>query len=115
MKETIVARQSKIGTGLFTLKSIKKGSAILQLKGRIIAANILYKIGGKVADNSFRFGPETYLSPEGELGAYINHSCEPNSGIRNVKGKLRIFAIKDIEQDTELTFDYSTILGNDDI
>ena len=35
----------------------------------------------------------------------MNHSCNPNTGI---KGKVRFYAIKNIYKDEEITFDYST-------
>jgi SET domain-containing protein len=38
-------------------------------------------------------------------GWYINHSCSPNSGIKN---SVNIVAMKNIGRDEEVTFDYST-------
>ena len=39
----------------------------------------------------------------------INHSCDPNAGI---KGENELFAIKDIGIGDEITFDYSTVVGS---
>ncbi len=53
----------------------------------------------------------------GNLGRYVNHSCEPNMRVEkwNVLGETRVgfFAIHDISKGTELTIDYqfSTIAG----
>eukprot|EP01043_Picozoa_sp_COSAG02_P017031 COSAG02_NODE_763_length_17431_cov_18.031502_5_plen_1607_part_00 len=53
----------------------------------------------------------------GNLGRYVNHSCEPNMRVEkwNVLGETRVgfFATKDISKGTELTIDYqfSTIAG----
>ena len=38
-------------------------------------------------------------------GLYINHSCNPNSGIKN---SVKIVAMKNIRRGEEVTFDYST-------
>lgn len=47
---------------------------------------------------------------KGNIAWFINHSCEPNCITQkwNVLGELGvgIFALKDIEFDEELTFDY---------
>lgn len=41
---------------------------------------------------------------------YINHSCEPNVGM---KGEDKFIAMRDIEREEELTIDYSMIDDND--
>ena len=50
-----------------------------------------------------------------EAGAYLNHSCEPNAGIRKTNQQLFLFAAKPIAAEKEIVIDYSTILGDDDI
>lgn len=48
---------------------------------------------------------------QGNLGRFINHSCEPNCETQKwvVEGELAIglFALRDIPVGTELTFDYN--------
>ncbi len=38
---------------------------------------------------------------------FFNHSCEPNAGI---KGQIFLVAMRDIEPDEEVTFDYAMCL-----
>jgi len=45
-----------------------------------------------------------YLRPETAYAYYLNHSCNPNSGIRD---KVIIVAMRDIERGEEITLDYS--------
>ena len=56
----------------------------------------------------------TYIDPAyiGNVGRFINHSCDPNLlmvtvRVNNTIPKLALFARTDIEADTELTFDYA--------
>lgn len=76
---------------------------------------IVWDRGGTFADNCYRFGPETYLDPGDHAGRYVNHSCEPNAGVGKYNNQLFLFAASDISPGCEITFDYSTILGDDDI
>ncbi|MGD0577135.1 MAG: SET domain-containing protein-lysine N-methyltransferase, partial [Candidatus Staskawiczbacteria bacterium] len=43
-------------------------------------------------------------------GRFLNHSCDPNCG---VKGKFQIVAMRDIENGEELTFDYEMTEDSD--
>lgn len=108
-------RNSYHGQGLFTSKAIPKGKILFTIKGKVLDADLVTKLGGKLADNCLRFGPNTYLSPENEIARFINHSCSPNAGIRKVKNHLELIAITSIKTGEEITFDYSTTLAWDDI
>ena len=44
-------------------------------------------------------------------GDYVNHSCEPNAGLR---GQIFLVAMRDIIQDEEITFDYAMALSDPD-
>ena len=39
---------------------------------------------------------------------FFNHSCEPNSGFR---GQIFLVAMRDIEKDEEITFDYAMVVS----
>jgi SET domain-containing protein len=57
-------------------------------------------------DNNEVIDPTFY----GNIARFINHSCEPNCQTQkwNVLGEIMvgIFALKDIKENEELTFDY---------
>ncbi|HWH51665.1 MAG TPA: SET domain-containing protein-lysine N-methyltransferase [Gemmatimonadaceae bacterium] len=103
------------GLGLFAARAYRAGDDILRLAGRIVHYELLWERGGTFADNCIRFGPNTYLDPADHPGRYINHSCEPNAAIRKERNQLFVFAIARIRRGAELTFDYSTTIGDDDI
>ncbi len=107
--------KSKNGKGIFTATPIKKDKTIFEIKGKIIHYTKTFKTKGAYVNNTFRFNDEHYLSPQGQIGDYLNHSCAPNSKVVKKRQKLYIVALKDIKPNKEILIDYSTILANDDI
>ncbi len=105
----IVVRPSKIhAVGVFTTAPIRKGTRVVEYVGpRLTAeeANCLY-------DGA----PRTYLYGLGDgkiiidgegIGAYLNHSCDPNCEVDEIKDRVWIRAIRDIGSGEELLWDYN--------
>lgn len=112
----VVVRTARIGQGLFAAKTYAPNQTIIKIAGRVVDAGVLWKRRGSIfAANCYRFGPETYLDPGDDPSRYVNHSCEPNAGVRKHNNQLFLFAAKPIGPGREIFFDYSTLLGDDDI
>jgi len=111
----VVTKTARNGRGLFATRAFRPTKDILHIIGRIYDADVLWDRGGKFADNCYRFGPETYLDPGDGDGKWVNHSCDPNAAIRKQNNRLFLFAARSISAGEELTIDYATILGDDDI
>lgn len=95
----------KIGLedGLFAKKTIRKGTIILKIWGKILRFHDTIRLKHK----------ESYCL-QVERDKYIalhfpvflsNHSCNPNCGINE---NLEFFALRDIEPGEEMRWDYST-------
>jgi len=112
---SLIVAPVRNGLGLRAAVGFRPNRTIIKIVGRVVDAGILWDRGGTFADNCFRFGPETYLDPGNEAGRYLNHSCEPNAGIRKNRNQLFLFAARAISRGDEIAIDYSTILGDDDI
>ncbi|CAD8059228.1 unnamed protein product [Paramecium sonneborni] len=106
------------GMGLFAGERIQKGQFIMQYVGEIFQINSAF---GRRRVQEYSKSTCTYLmklnnqevidpTSKGNLARFINHSCEPNCITEkwNVLGEvcIGIFAIRDINEDEELTFDY---------
>src|SRR3954468_13155498 len=105
------------GLGIVTAKPFRRGATIVPLKGKIVTADEVWRyweIDSRLAENCFRYDEESYIDPDGELGQYANHSCDPNSGIIKKGRRLMLKAISPIAAGEEVTHDYSTLLGADD-
>jgi SET domain-containing protein len=104
---------SKTGFGLFAARPYKPNEQIMEILGNLVHWRTLLDLTGVIQDNAFRYSDEYYLSPSG-AGNYINHSCTPNAGVFKQKNKIVLKAIIPIKSGTQITFDYSTIIGGDD-
>lgn len=114
--ETHVAvRRARNGRGLFATRVYRADQTIVRIPGRVVHWKLLWKIGGEFQANCIRFGPETYLDPGEGPGRWLNHACEPNAALRKVNNQLFLFAAEPVRAGAELTIDYSTTIGDDDV
>ena len=106
------------GWGLAAGEFIPKGSFVMQYVGEIFN---VYSEVGQERIKKYKKSTCTYLmridnnevidpTNSGNIARFINHSCDPNC--QTIKWQVLdevqvgIFAIKDIAEDEELTFDY---------
>ena len=86
----LVVRPSPIhSVGVYTNTPIRKGTRIVEYAGEYGLED------GK-----------TVIDGEG-LGAYLNHSCDPNCEVDEVKGRVWLYAIRNIAAGEELVWDYN--------
>ncbi|MDP3966142.1 MAG: SET domain-containing protein-lysine N-methyltransferase [archaeon] len=115
MIEKIIVGKSNIeGKGVFATEEIKKGSIICIFKGKYVSIDELkrkYNSGETRLDDPFQVKDSGYLLLE-EPYLLINHSCSPNSGVREIS---TLVAIHDIKKDEEITYDYSTTEWSDPV
>jgi uncharacterized protein len=101
---------SKIhGLGVNAGESIKKGEVIQRIKGEPRSFVPRTKEESAAYPNWVGVGKNKWIDPD-YPNQYLNHSCNPNSGI---KGKVTMVALKDIKEGEEITIDYSIIEGDE--
>ena len=105
----LVIRPSRIhAAGVFTTVPIRKGSRVVEYSGPRLSpeeANRLYD----GAARTYLYGLEdgkTVIDGEG-MGAYLNHSCDPNCEVDELKNRVWILAIRNIAAGEELLWDYN--------
>jgi SET domain-containing protein len=105
----LVVRPSRIhAVGVFTTEPIRKGARVVEYSGpRLTAeeANRLYD----GAARTYLYGLDdgkTVIDGEG-MGAYLNHSCDPNCEVDEIKNRVWILAIRNIAAGEELLWDYN--------
>ena len=105
-------KKSKIDkNGLYANCDIKKGTKIIEYKGKIISvkksaespkfdngkAIYLFNINKRLdLDGNFKFN----------TARLINHSCDPNCEVTGTGLKIWVYALKDIKKNEELSYDY---------
>jgi hypothetical protein len=99
-----------IGRGVFAKRPIKNGEAILKFSGPIITT------ADKITEEKTLHGYPLQIRNNKYIdikspGVLVNHSCNPNAGIKNDK---ILIAIKNICIDEEIRYDYSTTMDEDD-
>jgi len=99
-----VARTKSTGRGLFAARRLRPGEKIFAVKGSVMrdAYGPNYLIGKTwLCLSRGKWLAPTRQSP----WFYINHSCQPNCGLR---GTVTVVPMKPIPPGAELTIDYST-------
>ncbi len=111
----LYVKKSRNGKGIFLKKAVSAGDILFRFTGKLITCEEDEEVDEKTRSNTIRFNNDKFLSPKGKIGDYINHSCNPNTKIIKRNNKLLIIAIKNILKSREVSFDYSTVLANDDM
>ena len=104
-------RESKIhGRGLFAIADIAKTEMVAVKGGHIVDRKTLCeKITPVLGPVEIQIGDDLFIAPvsdeERELSMlYLNHSCDPNLGVR---GEITFVAMRDIRAGEELTHDWA--------
>ena len=105
-------RRSKIDNlGLYAARDIKKGSKIIEYKGKVITrreAEENPKYDNDKAIYLFNLNKRYDLDGDFKFNTarLINHSCNPNCEVFGTGLKVWVYAIRDIKKGEELTYDY---------
>ncbi len=105
-------KKSKIDkNGLYANQNIKKGTKIIEYKGKIISvkkSEVDSKFDNEKAIYLFNLNKKFDLDGDFKfnIARLINHSCDPNCEVRGVGFKVWVYAIKNIKKNDELSYDY---------
>ena len=112
-------KKSKIDkNGLYANRDIKKGTKIIEYKGKIIS------VKQSETDPKFDNGRAIYLfnlnkkyDLDGDFkfntARLINHSCDPNCEVFGSGMKVFVYAMKNIKKGDELSYDYGFSYDSD--
>ena len=97
---TVVARET-----------IAKGELIVVWSGTLVSGEELSGMPATVRRYSLQVEEDQYLVSlsDCEPPDYVNHSCDPNSGL---SGQITLVAMRDISSGEEITYDYAMSDGS---
>ena len=103
------------GRGLFAVKQIRKGEIVAIKGGHIVTREQLKKHRRIIGDSYIQLEDDFFLAPlnpkeHDSVMMFLNHSCDPNVGVR---GQITYVAMRDIDAGEELTLDYAMIDDDD--
>ncbi len=102
------AKNCRFGRGIFATRDFEPGEQILRFSGPPMTYEQV--AATDTMGNPLQIGSTDYINLEAP-GVWLNHSCEPNSGVRN---DFEIVARKPIAAGEEICWDYSTSMDEDD-
>ena len=112
-------KKSKIDkNGLYANCNIKKGTRIIEYRGKIITVKqteINPKFDNDKAIYLFNLNKRYDLDGDFKFNTarLINHSCNPNCEVMGKGLKVWVYAIKDIQKGDELSYDYGFSFDQD--
>ena len=108
----VVVKRSPTGLGLFATQPFKSGTRIIEYFGRELSDAEQYTSRSKYL---FGIGKTRMIdgNVKENIARYVNHSCRPNCDTDIKKGKIYIYAWKNIKPGEELTYDYGKEYFND--
>ncbi|MFA7315447.1 MAG: SET domain-containing protein-lysine N-methyltransferase [Candidatus Paceibacterota bacterium] len=100
------------GLGLFAEEDIPKGAYVIEYFGRDVPEKEQY-----TSKSLYLFEITKKRTIDGTIrentARYINHSCRPNCEAEIKKGRVLIFAKRNIKKGEELAYDYGKEFFND--
>ncbi|HRQ89320.1 MAG TPA: SET domain-containing protein [Bacteroidia bacterium] len=99
----IIAQSCELGMGLFATRTFAPDETIFWFTGKMIDSAEV-KSRGIAAGYPLQVDEDLFIDV-GWPGLFVNHSCEPNAGLRDHR---RLVALRPIDIGEEIRFDYST-------
>ena len=99
--KAVVRRTRKYGRGVFARQRIRKGEIIAVFDGPLIDDDF-EPWTDDLFQHAIQVGPREWRDSKG-IARLINHSCDPNCGIKDL---VKIVAMRTIEPGEQITWDY---------
>lgn len=103
-----VAPSRLSGHGVFAGRHYEAGEGLFELQGEALTKAQILVGGEEHAANAYQIDNDLYIYPLHPEGRFMNHSCDPNAGLREDR---RMVALREIFPGEEVLFDYSTTMS----
>ncbi len=105
-KLEVRANPDKGGFGVFSVEALLTDEVVAVWGGYIVTAEQLGTLPHETQQHSAQIEEGLYSATIGEpeTADFVNHSCDPNLGLR---GQITLVALRDIQPGEEVCFDYA--------
>lgn len=109
-KLEVRAAPEKGGFAVFCIQAIEKDELLAIWSGEILSLEQVESLSAEERSHTVQIDEGFFLGPAGpgDPSECINHSCNPNAGIR---GQISLVAMRPIDAGEEITFDYAMTDG----
>jgi hypothetical protein len=105
---------SGTGLGVFARRDFEPAEPVMPFRGPILHLRELPHPYDEVDDHYVQVDTDLYMGPSRGLDDFVNHSCDPNCGLRIAGEQVGLIAIRHIVRGEEICWDYSTTMSEDD-
>ncbi|MBA4772752.1 MAG: SET domain-containing protein [Sphingomonas sp.] len=102
--------ESHLGKAVYAAVPFVEGAPIVKFTGRRMRADQVPSVMRGEGDRFVQVTPDHYMGPSNRIDDLINHSCDPNAGLRFTDDGVVLVAIRAIAPGEEIAWDYSTTL-----
>jgi hypothetical protein len=102
--------ETHLGQAVFAAARFAEGTPLLEFTGRRLPISSVPSLMRGKGDRYVQVTPDHYMGPSGRIDDLVNHSCDPNAGLRFTPAGVFLVAIRDIAAGDEISWDYSTTL-----
>lgn len=104
--------ESHLGKAVYAAQGFAAGDTVIRFTGRRISAARVPDLMRGSDDRYLQITADSYMGPSGRIDDLINHSCDPNTGLRFDDDGVILIATRDIAPGEEIAWDYSTTLSH---
>jgi len=94
------------GLGVFVTRRFLKGEPVLQFDGPRLTAETIQDF-----THTLQIEERVFLGASGGIDDFVNHSCDPNTGLACRDDRWELIALTVLLPGDEVTFDYSTCMA----
>ncbi len=114
-KYKLLVGENHLGRTVYAARDYNDGEIVLEFSGPVIPRNKVHDEDlFKSQDRFVQISPTEYMGPSGGLDDLVNHSCDPNTGLKFTDSGIFLVTIKTVKEGEEITWDYSTTLYKND-